>query len=798
MQYGHFDDANKEYIIDRPDTPKSWSNYLGSTVYGAIITNNAGGYSFYKSGAQGRFMRLRFNAIPMDQPGRYFYLRDRDSGDYWSASWQPVGKDLSQYKSVCRHGTGYSVISSDYSGIHSEATYFVPLGKTYECWALKIKNTSSRPRKLSVFTYCEFANNWHTSQDLVNLQYTLFLVQGKSVDGILDIADLVHMPENTEIVHDNGLRRDNFFALVGSPLTAYDTDRDKFLGAYGDYSKPDAVKNGTCSNSNAYGDNACGSVQSDIELAPGEEKELHILLGIGRAETAGRQAVAELGTAAQVRSALDEVKSYWHLRLGSLIARTPDAEFDSMVNVWNAYNCQITYAWSRAASLIYNGERDGLGFRDTVQDILGVLPSIPEVARERLELMLTGQFSHGGAMPLVKPFSHQPGKQEVLPDKEYRSDDCLWLFNTVPAYVKETGNLAFYDKVLPYADKSEGTILDHLRRALEFNITRSGKHGLPCTLAADWNDCIGLGYHGESVFVTFQLYYGLKTYAEIAHVLQRADEAAWAEGQLATLNTAIQKHAWDGQWWVRGYCEDGKTKVGSNDNREGKIFLEPQPWSVISGAATPGQARTALDSVHKLLATEYGVKLCAPFFEKTPVHVAVAVLFNPGMKENGAIFCHTQGWLVIAETLLGRGEQAYNYYRAYMPSAYNTRAEIRQIEPYVHCQSTFSAPGPKFGNSRVPWLSGTASWSYYAATHAILGIQPDYDGLRLNPCFPKTWKQVEVYRRFRGKDVNIRIENPHGVESGVASLTLNGKALPGNLLPDSLLETHNDVVVILG
>ncbi|HLA42374.1 MAG TPA: hypothetical protein VJZ27_03000, partial [Aggregatilineales bacterium] len=528
MQYGYFDDQAKEYVITRPDTPLSWSNYLGTTNYGAIITNNAGGYSFYKSGAKGRFLRMRFNSIPMDQPGRYFYLRDRESGDYWSASWQPVGRPLDQFKSTCRHGTAYTIIASEYAGITSEATCFVPLGQIFEYWRLKITNTSDRPRQISAFTYCEFANQWSTEQDLVNLQYSLFIIKGELCDGLLRIASNEHMPvdPNGNVDHDASQR--TWMTLIGAPLTGYDTSREAFIGAYRSYDRPLVVEQGQCTNSDVYGDNACGTMQTDITLQPGESREILVMLGIGSAESIGQKTVAEFGSLARADVEFEKLKNDWHAKLGSLIIETPDEEFNHMINVWGLYNSLITFAWSRAASLVYNGERDGLGFRDSVQDILGITAAIPENARERLELMLTGQTSSGGAMPIVKPFDHHPGSERAPHDEDYRSDDCLWFFNAIPAYVAETGNEAFYEKTLPYADQGEATVLGHLRRALEFNLERTGKNSLPCGLSADWNDCLRLGYYGESVFVAFQVHLGLNVYADIATRLGKTQESAWA------------------------------------------------------------------------------------------------------------------------------------------------------------------------------------------------------------------------------------------------------------------------------
>jgi N,N'-diacetylchitobiose phosphorylase len=797
VKYGHFDDANQEYVITRPDTPLSWSNYLGSTEYGAIITNNAGGYGFYQSGARGRFLRLFFNRVPLDQPGRYFYLRDRDSGDYWSASWQPVGKPLDQYKTTCRHGTAYTIIESHYDGIGSEATYFVPLDQKFEYWRLKVTNESDRPRRLSAFSFCEFTNQWITTQDQVNLQYSLFIVRGQLTDGLLRIAIHDNLTPKTEDVSAHDIPFKCWMALVGAPLAGYDTSRETFIGPYRAYHNPLVVEQGQCINSNVYGDNACGSLQADLELAPGETHELLILLGIGDARTFGKRTMAEFGSLERAEIEFQKLKDNWHAKLGSLVVETPDEDFNHTVNVWGLYNCLITFAWSRAASLTYNGERDGLGFRDTVQDILGVTAAIPEEARQRLELMLTGQVATGGAMPIVQAFGHRPGHEKAPDAAEYRSDDCLWFFNTVPAYVNETGDLGFYDKVLPYADQGQATVFGHLRRALEFNLERMGKHGLPCGLLADWNDCLKLGYYGESPFVAFQVRMGLTVYAEIAERLGKQQEAAWALAQREKLDTAIQASTWDGDWFIWAIAEDG-TVYGTHQYEEGQVYLNTQLWSVISGATTPEQAARCMQTVKERLATPYGLMLSAPPFVNTPVDVMRAVVFNPGIKENAGIFNHTQGWGVMAECMLGNGDRAYEYYRSFMPAAYNDRAELRQIEPYVQGQTTYSIYSPRAGNTRTSWLTGAAAWAYFSATQYVLGLRPEMDGLRIDPCIPHTWSGFKATRRFRGRSVQIEVKNPDGVCRGVKLLTLNGKMLVGNLIPADKLGEENNVEVVLG
>ncbi|MBN2012440.1 N,N'-diacetylchitobiose phosphorylase [candidate division KSB1 bacterium] len=798
MQFGFFDDESKEYVITNPATPKSWSNYLGSTEYGAIITNNAGGYSFYYSAAQGRFMRLRFNSIPMDQPGRYLYLHDRDKNDYWSASWQPVGKPLEKFKTVCRHGTAYTKIDSEYEHIKTETTYFVPLDQHFECWLMRVTNQDKVKRRLRAFTFVEYANNWHLWQDFVNLQYTQGILCMDVVDNIIDHGINVMLPDGSGDFQNHDGNRHTFIGAIGAAITGYDTDRDVFLGPYRTYANPIAVEKGECSNSIAVGDNGCGTLQMDIDLAPGESREIVVLMGIGKAAIEGKKVIQEYrNNPTKVHDEFEKVKQFWHSRIEGMTVETADAEFNSMTNMWSPFNCLMTYAWSRAASLVYSGERDGLGYRDTVQDILGVLHTIPDEAGGRLELMITGQVSTGGAMPVVKPFAHHPGKETPPKEEDYRSDDCMWLFNTIPAYVKETGDLAFYDKVLPYADKGEATVLGHLRRAIEFNLERSGAHGFPCGLYADWNDCLELGHNGETVFVAFQLRYALKTYVEICEMKNLAAEVTWAQGHLNKLDANIQKHAWDGEWFIRAYRYDGM-KFGSKENEEGSLWLNPQSWSVYSEYASREQAEMVTKAVRERLATEYGVVIVDPPYEKVDHRIVKAPLFNKGMKENGAIFCHTQGWAVIAETLLGNGNNAYKYYRSFMPAACNTKAEIRQIEPYVNCQFTHSKYSPRFGASRLPWLSGTASWSYYTATQYILGIQPQYNGLKIDPCIPEDWTEFKVQRRFRGKHFNIIVQNHDSVQKGVVKMIMNDEELQDNFIPVEKMKATNEVLVVMG
>ncbi len=777
MHYGSFDHHTREYVITRPDTPRPWSNYIGSAEFGGVITNNAAGYTFYRSAAQGRLTRYQFNALPADLKGRYLYLRDEADGDFWTNSWMPVGKPLDAFESECRHGTGYTSIRSRYREIESAVTYFAPPGELFEVWNVTVTNGGTEPRRLKVFPFVEPQCNWNAEDDTKNLQYNQYITQTSLVDGIIDIGSNVNMPEDPENFTNKDQKRHSFFGLAGIDAEGFDSDLASFFGPYGSLSRPAAVEAGACRGSTASGDMPAAAFEIALDLAPGESRSFAVVFGVGAADTEGRAAVAAMSDPASVDAALARVKEFWHGRLNTLSAKTPDAEFDAMVNTWAPFNNLMTFYWSRAASLVYAGERDGLGFRDTLQDFVGAAALITEETRERLELMLTGQYAHGGCKPVVQPFNHKPGK-EAQPE-HFRADDGMWFFNAVPTYVKETGDIDFYRKVLPFADAGEASVLGHLRRAIEFNLERSGAHGLPCGLHADWNDCIRLGEKGETVFVAMQLRYGLREYRDICALLDEAAEKSWAEERLAELDANLEAHAWDGEWYLRAYRYDG-LKFGSQECEEGRIFMNPQTWAVLGGAATGERATRIMDAMHEHLNTEYGIMLCTPPYVSTDPQVCLGRLFNPGTKENGGIFNHTQGWAVMAAAELGMGERAYEYMRNVMPARFNESAEVREVEPYAVCQSTHSRFSPRYGAGRVSWLSGSAVWNYVAMTTAILGIKPDYDGLRIDPCIPAAWPGFEVTRRFRGATYHITVENPDGRCKGLRALSVDGEPVEGN------------------
>lgn len=798
MQYGYFDLKNKEYVIDHPDTPAPWVNYLGSPEYGAMISNNAAGYSFVKSGANGRISRFRFNSM-MALPGRYIYLRDNDTNDYWSASWQPVGKPLDAYKSVCRHGTAYTVISAEYAGISSEVTYYVPIGATYEVWRAVIKNNSDKPRNLSSFGFVEFTNDNNYEQDQVNLQYTLFITR-TSFEGN---KILQHINENSGKDATGSNHRERFFGMVGAPISGYNGNLDSFVGPYRTYSNPIAVEQGKCTGEMNYNGNACGALQSDIVLQPGESKELIYVLG-QKDNAQANEILASYETAGKVNQEVAELKSFWHGKLENFQVQTPSDAFNNMINVWNAYQCFITFIWSRAASFVYCGLRNGYGYRDTVQDIQGIIHLDPELAAEKIRFMLSAQVDNGGGLPLVK-FNHNAGHENTPDDPEYvketghpsyRADDALWLFPTIRKYVGESGNKDFYNEVIVYANGGEDTVYDHLKRAIRFSMERLGDHHMPAGLHADWNDCLRLGKKGESTFVAFQLYYAMSMMHELAAERGDAEYISYLDKVQKELGDALAA-CWDDDRFIRGIREDGVV-VGAKKDPEASMWLNPQSWSVISGFASKEQSDKAMQSVADILDTPYGAKLLDPPYIDHYFDGALMHIFNPDTKENGGIFSQSQGWLILAESLLGHGNDAFRYFEESSPASMNDKAEQRVLEPYVHGQFTESTASPYAGRSHVHWLTGTASTVMVGCVEGICGMRPDADGLHICPSIPAEWDGFTMEKTFRGKKLHISVKNPNHVQSGVASLTLNGKALDGDYVPADALAEKNTIEVVLG
>lgn len=803
MKYGYFDDNNREYVIERPDTPAPWVNYLGSPEYGAIISNNAGGYSFAKSGANGRILRYVFNNF--DQPGRYIYIRDNASKDYWSASWQPVGKDLDSYKNECRHGIGYTKMTADYSDIHSEVLYYVPLGKSHEVWALSVTNQSAQTRELTLSGYAEFTNHSNYEQDQVNLQYSLFITRTlfennrimQQVHGNLD-----SLPEDEQVDSKNVTER--FLGLAGSDISSYCGDKEHFLGRYHGYGNPQGIVSGDLGNTISYNENSCGALSTIITLAPGETKTVVFLLGMKSSDEAAKVIDSYKNPENTVNQELTELKADWQKKLENLEVHTPSPEFNTMINTWNAYNCFMTFIWSRAASFIYCGLRNGYGYRDTVQDIQGIIHLAPEMAAEKIRFMLSAQVNNGGGLPLVK-FTHNPGHEDTPDDASYvketghpayRADDALWLFPTVYKYIAETGNTAFLDEVIPFANKEEGSVYEHLKRAVRFSFEHLGPHGLPAGLYADWNDCLRLGANGESSFVAMQFYYAMIILKKFAQFKQDTDYIKYLDEKLEETGEKIQKLCWDNDRFIRGYTEAGE-RIGAAQDPEANMWLNPQSWAVISGLASEEQADAALQNVYEKLNTAYGAILMDPPYHAHAFDGALAVIYNQGTKENSGIFSQSQGWLILAEALRGHGERAFTYFMENAPAAQNDRAEIRHLEPYCYGQFTEGKASEHFGRSHVHWLTGTAYTVMVGCVEGILGLRPDLDGIKIAPSIPKNWNHFEIDKNFRDRHLHIIVENPNGKESGCSRLVLNGEELTDNYIPENLLQKSNEIILTL-
>lgn len=792
MNYGYFDDLHREYVITRPDTPAPWANYLGSTEYGAIISNQAGGYSFRKSGANGRILRYRFNHL--DQPGRYIYLRDNKRDNFWSVSWQPVGKDLSVYKSECRHGIAYTKMAADYAGIHSEALYYVPLGKEYEVWQVTVRNDSAQERDLTVSGFSEFTNEPNYEQDLVNLQYTLFISQTHFRGNRIQQTLNENQPEKIE----------RFFGLCGAEVSSYCGDRDEFLGPYHGFANPQGIESGDLGNALNYNGNSCGALSAKLKLQPGETKALAFL--VGEKPDAEAQALLDRYKDPQKICSDDmkELHAYWEEKLSHFQVQTPSPEFNTMINTWNAYNCFMTFLWSRAASFVYCGLRNGYGYRDTVQDIQGVIHLAPEMAKEQIRFMLSAQAANGAGLPLVK-YTHNPGHEDT-PDEPsyvqetghpaYRADDALWLFPTVYKYISESGDTAFLDETIPYANKGEDSVYGHLKRAIDFSLDHMGPHGMPAGLYADWNDCLRLGKAGESTFVAFQFYLAMSILKEFANDKNDASYIEFLESEQDKLEKTMQASCWNEDRFIRGFKEDGQV-IGKRTDPEASMWLNPQSWSVISKLADNEQADLALEQVHEMLNTKYGAMVMTPPYKDHAFPGALMTCFNQYVKENGGIFSQPQGWLILAEALRGHGNRAFEYFIETAPAAMNDSAEIRKMEPYCHGQFTESTGSPHYGRSHVHWLTGTASTIMVGCVEGILGMRPDPHGLRIAPSIPKDWEELTIEKDFRGAHLHITVKNPNHSESGFQSLTLNAKQMPDNYIPATELSGQNDIVLTM-
>ncbi|MCX5679464.1 MAG: glycosyl transferase [Candidatus Omnitrophica bacterium] len=768
MKYGYFDDKNREFVITRPDTPTPWINYLGCDEYCALMSNTAGGYSFHKDPKDRRITRFRYNNIPVDRPGRYIYLRDEVSGDYWSATGQPVRKDKG-YKYECRHGMGYTTIKSKYAGISTETDYFVPLGENMEFWALKVINNSGKTRKIKIFTYLEFCL-WHAEMDMTDFQYTL------------NIASAVN--EGNVIFHQTGYAPK--FGKLGlsyfgcnKKISGYDCDREDFIGRYRSESDPVAVENGKSFNSTASGGNPIASVSLNVSLEKGETKDIIFSLGVAETKEEAKKTYSRYLKETDVYKKLDELKAYWAKYLDHYHAKTPDPEVNSMVNIWNQYQCRTTFNWSRSASYYEAGIGRGMGFRDSNQDTIGVVHAIPQRVKARIMELASNQFKNGSSYHKFFPLTKTG-------EKGGYSDDPLWLIMSTAVYMKETGDIAFLDERVKFIDGESASIYEHLKKAIDFVLSEKGKEGFVKMRFADWNDCLNLGVGNEiaeTTWVPELLYLEIQEFLTIANLLDRVEDYEKYSKVAFGIKDNFNKKAWDGKWYIRGIDKYGQP-VGSAKCKEGgNIDLLPQSWAVMSGIAEGVRGLTCMDSVKRLLDTEYGIMLINPPYTEYDEKLGAVTTFAPGLKENGGIFCHSNPWAMIAETILGRGDIAYKYYKTILPTTKNKMADIHLTECYIYSQFITGKSNQNFGRARNSWLTGTAAWNFVAISEYILGIKPDYNGLVIDPCIPKRWKSFEVKRVFRNATYDIHVRNPKGINKGVKHLKVDGMKIEGNVTP---------------
>lgn len=799
MQYGHFDNEKREYVIDRVDLPVSWTNYLGVKDLCVVVNHTAGGYMFYQSPEYHRVTRFRGNAVPMDRPGHYVYLRDAKDGDYWSISWQPVGKPLDQAKYTCRHGMSYTTYECDYKGIKASQTLMVPMDDAVELWDVRLKNTTDKERRLSVFSYCEFSFH-HIMIDNQNFQMSLYCA-GSSYDENIIEYDLFYEEFGYQYFTSN-VTPDGFDCL-----------RDSFLGAYRTEDNPIAVEHGTCSGSHELGNNHCGSLQKDLVLAPGEEVRLIFMLGEGSREV-GKKIREKYSDMANVDAAYVQLKDYWENKFAQLQIKTPNEGMNTLINTWNLYQAEVNIMFSRFASFIEVGGRTGLGYRDTAQDAMTIPHSNPEKCRQRIVELLRGLTTKGYGLHLFSPewFDPDAKKEKKKPFKsptviqtvnakdivhgleDACSDDALWLVPSIIEYIKETGETGFADETVTYADGGEGTVYEHMKRILDFSAEQVGATGICKGLRADWNDCLNLG-GGESAMVSFLHYWAISHFLQLAEYLGRTEDVEKYQAMRERVGNVCNRELWDKEWFIRGITKNGK-KIGTSEDAEGKVHLESNAWAVLSGAADVEKGKRAMDSVDKYLFTPYGILLNAPSYTVPDDDIGFVTRVYPGLKENGSIFSHPNPWAWAAECVLGRGDRAMKFYNALCPYYQNNMIEIRQSEPYSYCQFVVGRDHTAFGRARHPFMTGSGGWAYFSATRYMLGIRPDFEHLTIDPCIPADWKEFSAVRRWRGAEYDIHVENPDGVMKGVQELYLDGEKV--ERIPVMAQGSRHDVRVVMG
>ena len=813
MKYGYFDDKNKEYVITNPKTPYPWINYLGNHDFFSLISNTAGGYTFYKDAKFRRLTRYRYNNVPTDDGGKYFYIKEGDT--IWSPGWKPVKTSLDSYE--CRHGLSYTKIKGVKNGIEAEVLFFVPLHFHAEIQRLKLKNTSAEKKSLKLFSFIEWAL-WNAEDDMTNFQRNFST-------GEVEIEDSViyHKTEYRE-------RRNHFaFHSVNSPTQGYDTDRETFMGLYNGFGEPQAVLNGKPGNSEAHGWSPIASHYIEIELNPGEEKSLIFMLGYvenpeeEKWETKGvinkkraKEMIAQFDTDEKVEKALADLKSFWNNLLSKYTIQSHDEKLNRMVNIWNQYQCMITFNMSRSASYFESGIGRGMGFRDSNQDLIGFVHQIPERARERIIDIASTQFPDGGCYHQYQPLTKR-GNNAIGGGF---NDDPLWLILGTISYIKETGDFGILDEQVPFDNDMAlaKPLFHHLTVSFNHVITNLGPHGLPLIGRADWNDCLNLncfskdpnesfqttenvveGSKAESVMIAgLFVVYG-QEYVNLCKILGKEEEAARAQKHVDNMVEAVKKYGWDGEWFLRAYDFYGN-KIGSKENKEGQIFIESNGWCSMAGIGLEeGMVEKALDSVKERLDTPYGIVLNNPAYTKYHIELGEISTYPEGYKENAGIFCHNNPWIMIGETILGRGNRAFEYYKKIAPAYLEEISDLHRTEPYVYAQMIAGKDAYKPGEAKNSWLTGTAAWNFYTISQYILGIKPEYNGLLIDPCIPSDWDGFTVNRKFRETNYEITVENPEHVSKGVKQIFVDGNKIDKNsLIPVFKDNQTHKVKVIMG
>ena len=808
QKFGHFDDANREYVITDPQTPWPWINYLGNEDFFSLISNTAGGYSFYKDAKFRRITRYRYNGVPMDNGGRYFYIND--NGTVWSPGWKPCKTPLDFYE--CRHGMSYTRITGAKDGIEASVLFFVPLHTWGEVQKMTLRNTTSQTRKFKLWSFAEWCL-WNAATDMENFQRN-FSTGEVEVDGSV----IYHKTEYKE-------RRNHYaFYSVNAPVDGFDTDRETFIGLYNEFRDPQNVLAGIASDSIAHGWSPVASHYIEVELAPGESRDYIFLLGyveneqeekfVAEAEPGllhsgsspiinkakARAMIGSFDTSAKVDAAFSELKAYWDALLDVYSVKSPEEKLDRMVNIWNQYQCMVTFNMSRSASFFESGIGRGMGFRDSNQDLVGFVHQIPERARERIIDIASTQFPDGGCYHQYQPLTKR-GNNDIGGGF---NDDPMWLIFGTVAYIKETGDFTILDEPVPFDNQpgSEVSLMEHLRISFDHVVNNLGPHMLPLIGRADWNDCLNLncfswdpnesfqttenkteGSKAESLMIAGLFVVCGRDYVELCRHLGLSQEADRAEGLVENMVEAVKKHGWDGDWYLRAYDYFGR-KVGSHENEEGQIFIESQGWCTMAGIGLEeGMVRRALDSVKERLDCEHGIVLNNPAFTKYVVEYGEISSYPAGYKENAGIFCHNNPWVIIGETVLGRGDYAWDYFRKICPSYTEENSALHKVEPYVYSQMIAGKDAAKPGEAKNSWLTGTAAWNWYAITQFILGIRPGYDGLEIDPCICPDWKEYTVRRKFRGASYEIKVMNPDGVCKGIVSMTVDGAVVEDNQIP---------------